>query len=61
VVSNGSNICGVSAYDSKTQTIKIDGFYLETDEIGCEIILSIDKQKSRDVIKVTYSIEQVGT
>src|SRR4051812_34307220 len=40
VESGGSSICGVSAFDYKTQTLKIDGFSLETDEVGCTVILS---------------------
>ena len=54
-------VCGVSAYDHKTETIKIDGFYLETDAGRCDVILDLYNQDTKTHKKVTYSIEQVGT
>lgn len=61
VVANDRNICGVSAYDSSTESFRIDGFSLETDGIGCEVILTIFDKKSKKGVKVTYEIQQVGT
>lgn len=61
VESGGSAICGVSSFNSRTQTLTIDGFSLETDETGCTVILSIYEKATKSVRKVRYEIEQVGT
>src|SRR5689334_12135365 len=59
VVSNGNTVCGVSAYDYRKQTFKIDGFSLETDEQGCEIHLTILQDHTNRELKATYTIDQV--
>lgn len=61
VVADGDAICGLSDYNSRTQTFKIHGYDLETDAGSCDVKLSIWDSNARKYIKVTYNIYQVGT
>jgi hypothetical protein len=60
VVSNELNVCGVSKFDYKNQIITIEGFHVEYDAEGCNVILTIDGP-NKMTKKVTYYIEQVGS
>lgn len=61
VKSPGNTICGIADYNYRTQTFKIMGYSLETDEQGCEVHLTIRNQQNRQDYKPVYQIEQVGT